>query len=160
MARDSIVRQEATSRASKAIDRGLECKKSEVSGRRLWGLFESRFGKPTTFFRNHFVSNYCPLAFMEESARNITPDKLPAACRVKIEQSCDRHLREIIAALDPKWVVGIGGFAEECLQRCVPKDSDIQVGRILHPSPASPAANRDWAGTATKQLIELGIWKI
>jgi single-strand selective monofunctional uracil DNA glycosylase len=34
----------------------------------------------------------------------------------------------------------------------------IQIGQILHPSPASPAANRGWAAAATKQLHDLGIW--
>ena len=37
-------------------------------------------------------------------------------------------------------------------------ESSFTIGRVLHPSPASPAANRDWAGTATRQLQELGIW--
>ncbi|MEC7542637.1 MAG: single-stranded DNA-binding protein, partial [Verrucomicrobiota bacterium] len=35
---------------------------------------------------------------------------------------------------------------------------DIRIGRILHPSPASPAANRGWAEAATKQMLEQGIW--
>jgi hypothetical protein len=34
----------------------------------------------------------------------------------------------------------------------------LKLGRILHPSPASPAANRDWKGLATRQLVELGVW--
>jgi single-strand selective monofunctional uracil DNA glycosylase len=33
-----------------------------------------------------------------------------------------------------------------------------RIGRILHPSPASPAANRGWAEQAGKQLEALGIW--
>ncbi len=36
--------------------------------------------------------------------------------------------------------------------------SSATLGRILHPSPASPAANRDFAGTAARQLTELGLW--
>jgi single-strand selective monofunctional uracil DNA glycosylase len=32
------------------------------------------------------------------------------------------------------------------------------IGRILHPSPASPAANRGWAEAATRQLADLGVW--
>jgi single-strand selective monofunctional uracil DNA glycosylase len=34
----------------------------------------------------------------------------------------------------------------------------LNIGRILHPSPASPAANKDWAGKATDELKALGIW--
>ena len=33
----------------------------------------------------------------------------------------------------------------------------IRVGQILHPSPASPAANRGWEAAAEKQLAALGV---
>ncbi len=33
----------------------------------------------------------------------------------------------------------------------------VRIGRILHPSPASPAANRGWAEVATSQLKALGV---
>jgi single-strand selective monofunctional uracil DNA glycosylase len=33
------------------------------------------------------------------------------------------------------------------------------LGKVLHPSPASPAANRGWAEAATRQLIEQGVWQ-
>ena len=36
--------------------------------------------------------------------------------------------------------------------------TDIRIGRVLHPSPASPAANRGWAEAATRQLAALGVW--
>ena len=36
---------------------------------------------------------------------------------------------------------------------------ELELGCILHPSPASPAANRGWAEQASQQLEELGIWK-
>jgi single-strand selective monofunctional uracil DNA glycosylase len=35
---------------------------------------------------------------------------------------------------------------------------NVQIGKILHPSPASPAANRGWAEVANQQLIEQEIW--
>ena len=34
----------------------------------------------------------------------------------------------------------------------------VKFGRVLHPSPASPAANRGWSEAATKQLVALGVW--
>ncbi len=138
---------------------GFACAKSEVSGRRLWGLFQQRFQTPAAFFAEHFVLNYCPLVFMEASARNRTPDKLPAAEREPLDAACDRHLQSILAALQPEFVVGVGAYAEKCLQRSIDGGRcDAVVARILHPSPASPAANKDWAGTATKQLQSAGIW--
>lgn len=33
----------------------------------------------------------------------------------------------------------------------------IRVGQILHPSPASPAANRDWVEPAEAQFAALGV---
>ena len=36
-------------------------------------------------------------------------------------------------------------------------DSDLSIGSILHPSPASPAANRGWAEQVDKQLSALGV---
>ncbi len=139
---------------------GLACERSEVSGRRLWGLFAERFESAEAFMGEHFVANYCPLVFMEESARNITPDKLPASLRKPLEAVCDRHLSQLISIMQPRWIIGIGAFAEKCALRVVAagSNSNVQVGRILHPSPASPAANKDWNGTAARQLHELGIW--
>ena len=135
---------------------GWNCSRSEVSGERLWGLFQSRFKTPERFFRTHYVANYCPLVFMEESARNVTPDKLPIRLRAPLEALCDHHLSALVGALNPKWVIGIGAWAAGCAQRVA--SDRVQIGKILHPSPASPAANRDWAGTATRQLEQLGIW--
>ncbi|MCR9295684.1 MAG: single-stranded DNA-binding protein [bacterium] len=139
---------------------GWDCPRSEVSGRRLWGLFQQQFTTPEAFFEQHFVVNYCPLVFMESSARNVTPDKLPADSRRPLEDVCDQHLARLLEILQPEWLIGVGGFAEKCGSRILESwdFSQIQLGRILHPSPASPAANRDWAGTASRQLRELGIW--
>lgn len=139
---------------------GWDCKRSEVSGRRLWGLFAQRFESANHFFDEHFVANYCPLVFMEESARNVTPDKLPAAAREPLEAVCDTHLAALIQSLEPKWVIGVGAWAEGLAKRVTAQHqiSDVQIGRILHPSPASPAANKDWAGTALKQLLAMKVW--
>ncbi len=135
---------------------GFACTKSEVSGRRLWGLFAERFGKAEDFFADHLVLNYCPLVFMEESGRNRTPDKLPAAEQALLGEACDTHLRSALAALNPEWAIGVGKYAEGCLLQSL--SPGVRIGTILHPSPASPIANRDWAGTATTQLIRLGVW--
>lgn len=144
---------------SKRLIHGFDCPRSEVSGRRLWGLFAERFGRPENFFADHFVANYCPLAFCEDSGCNRTPDKLQPAERRLLFEICDAHLRRVLEILQPEWLVGVGDFAtkrgqatHEQLQR------PIRIGQILHPSPASPVANRGWASKATEQLIELGVW--
>jgi single-strand selective monofunctional uracil DNA glycosylase len=137
---------------------GFDCTQSEVSGRRLWGLFAQRFGSAAAFFKEHFVANYCPLVFMEASGKNFTPDKLPAIEAEAVQRACDEHLARLIAALAPEWLIGVGGYAEQRALALQEKLPLLKVGRILHPSPASPAANRDWAGVATRQLSELGVW--
>ncbi|MBW2280973.1 MAG: single-stranded DNA-binding protein [Deltaproteobacteria bacterium] len=137
---------------------GFDCKRSEVSGARLWGAIADAFGTPEAFFADHFVANYCPLMFMEESGRNRTPDKLRAVERERLFAACDRHLRDLVRVLEPEWVVGIGAFAEGRARSALQGAAAPRVGRVLHPSPASPLANRGWAGQARKQLRALGIW--
>jgi single-strand selective monofunctional uracil DNA glycosylase len=136
---------------------GFACTRSEVSGRRLWGYIAARFGTPAAFFQEHFVANYCPLMFVEASGRNRTPDKLHAHEREALRAPCDAHLKRMVDILRPEWVVGVGAFAETRAGEVL-EGYDVKVGRVLHPSPASPAANRDWAGAAEKQLLSQGIW--
>ncbi|WP_374495796.1 uracil-DNA glycosylase family protein [Zoogloea sp.] len=135
---------------------GFGCARSEVSGRRLWGLFAERYGTAEAFFAEHFVANYCPLAFFE-GGRNLTPDKLPADEQAPLLAACDAHLREVIGILQPDWVIGVGAWAEQ-RARLALAGLSLQVGRVLHPSPASPAANRGWSEAATRQLIEQDVW--
>lgn len=140
---------------------GFACAKSEVSGRRLWGLFAERFGTAAAFFHEHFVVNYCPLVFMSATGANITPDKIAAAEIAPVDAACDAHLASVLQALTPEWVIGVGGFAEAKLAHAINHlgaASRIKLGRVLHPSPASPAANRGWAAAATKQLTAQGVW--
>jgi single-strand selective monofunctional uracil DNA glycosylase len=137
---------------------GFDCPRSEVSGRRLWGLFATRFKSPAQFFNQHIVLNYCPLAFLESSGRNLTPDKLSASERTALFAACDEHLREVVGLFRPEWLIGIGDFALKRAQQ-VFSDGAPKLGRVLHPSPASPAANRGWTALATRQLETLGIWR-
>jgi single-strand selective monofunctional uracil DNA glycosylase len=141
---------------------GYACKRSEVSGRRLWGLFKDRFGSAESFFREHFVVNYCPLLFIEastkgrEGAHNLTPDKLPSSERGPLYEACDAHLRRLVEVLSPRYLIGVGNFAAARAQEALGKD--LTIGKILHPSPASPKSNADWGGEATRQMTALGVW--
>jgi single-strand selective monofunctional uracil DNA glycosylase len=137
---------------------GFACSRSEISGQRLWGLFAERFSNAQDFFAEHLVLNYCPLAFVEQTGRNRTPDKLPAFEQEKLFSVCDEHLSAAIQALEPEWVIGIGSFALKRAEHVLANQS-IMLGSILHPSPASPAANRDWSAVARRQLQEMGVWK-
>ena len=138
---------------------GWECTRSEVSGRRLWKLFAARFGTPEKFFAEHFVGNFCPLAFLSETGSNVTPDKISKSERARLEKICGEHLRRVLEILEPEWLIGIGAFARKQGELAA-AGTNIRVGQILHPSPASPKANRhDWGQTATQELVALGVWK-
>ncbi|HEY5657085.1 MAG TPA: uracil-DNA glycosylase family protein [Myxococcota bacterium] len=134
---------------------GFACPRGEVSGTRLWRAVAEHFGTPERFFARHFVANYCPLAFLEASGRNRTPDKLRADERERLFAACDRHLRRLVALLEPEWVVGIGAFAEARAQQAL--GGAVRVGRILHPSPANPRAQKNWGREAARELARLGV---
>lgn len=135
---------------------GFACRRSEVSGARLWGWARDRCGSPEEFFARLFVWNYCPLVFMEASGRNRTPDKLPAAEREALFSACDAALRALADHLGPRLVVGIGTFARDRAHAAL-AGGPYRIGAVLHPSPASPAANKNWAGQATAGLARLGL---
>ncbi len=135
---------------------GFACHRSEVSGARVWTWARETFGTPERFFERFFIVNYCPLVFMEASGRNVTPDKLRRDERDPLFEICDRALRANVALLHPRLVIGIGAFAEERARRAL-ADLDVEIGRILHPSPANPRANRGWSKIVTEELEEMGV---
>ena len=136
---------------------GFGCPRSEVSGKRLWGLFAQRFGTAERFFARHFVVNYCPLAFLSDTGSNLTPDKLRPGEREQLDVICQNHLRQVLELLQPKWIIGVGAFARERAELAV-AGSPVRVAQILHPSPASPAANAGWETKATAQMKATGVW--
>jgi single-strand selective monofunctional uracil DNA glycosylase len=135
---------------------GFACGRGEVSGQRLWGWARQRFGAPEAFFSRFFVVNYCPLAFVEATGKNRTPDKLPACERAPLFAACDQALRDIAELLGPRHVVGIGAFARARAQEALARH-DVSISTILHPSPQSPLANSGWAPRIEAQLAEAGI---
>jgi single-strand selective monofunctional uracil DNA glycosylase len=102
------------------------------------------------------VANYCPLAFMEASGRNRTPDKLPKSEKIPLFELCDQALYLTVERLRPRFVIGIGGFAAQRVASAL-NGMDVTVGRITHPSPANPKANRGWARCIESELEQIGI---
>ncbi|MCB9508140.1 MAG: single-stranded DNA-binding protein [Myxococcales bacterium] len=132
---------------------GFDLRRREGSGKRLWGWAEARFGTAESFFERFFVLNYCPLLFLHESGRNLTPVDLRAGDTVALFEACDDALRRAVDALAPSAVVGVGVFAEARAREAL--GGAVRIGRVLHPSPASPAANRGWSEAAEAALAEL-----
>ena len=140
---------------------GFHCQRAEVSGQRLWGLFAEKYPVAADFFADHTVVNYCPLVWMGETGKNITPDKLPKEEMRAVDEASSKHLAAVIARAQPEWLVGIGAYAEKKIKETIKEyfpEEEFKCGKILHPSPASPIANRGWAPQAEKQLKDLGVW--
>ena len=135
---------------------GFACTRCEVSGRRVWGWARERFGTAERFFARFFIANYCPLLFLEPSGRNLTPDRLAAADRRPLEAACDAALARSVELLAPRMVAGVGAFAARSAARAL-AGTGVRVEQVLHPSPASPAANRGWSEQLTRRLSELGV---
>ncbi len=135
---------------------GFQCRRGEISGQRLWGWARDTFATPQRFFARFFIVNYCPLAFMEASGRNRTPDKLPRSESSALFGACNRALQRTVERLRPEYVVGIGRFAAERAAAAL-EGLPVKFGAVPHPSPASPAANRGWAAQMTRALADIGI---
>jgi len=151
---DEPVRKPANEHPKRLVT-GLDCPRNEVSGTRVYEFAREEYGDARSFFGRFFIVNYCPLSFMEESGRNRTPDKLPAEERAALFEVCDAALMRVVELLEPRMVIGIGKFAEDCARRVLGPHQvrlGLKFGRILHPSPASPLANRGWAPAAKKDL--------
>jgi single-strand selective monofunctional uracil DNA glycosylase len=135
---------------------GFKCGRSEVSGRRLWGWAQKTFKTPANFFSRFFVTNYCPLIFIEAGGRNRTPNQLRAVERKPLLDVCDRALRRTIEQLSPQHVIGVGQFAAERALVAL-SGFELTIGRITHPSPANPKANRGWETIIEKEFAAMGI---
>lgn len=137
---------------------GFACTRREGSGNRLYGWASRRYGPAEGFFADFYVVNYCPLLFFDKEGKNLTPPQIGAVKMRAIDEACDAHLGDVLEALEPLFVVGVGQYAEECAKRVVgARGLAMKVGRVLHPSPASPAANRGWEAQAEAQLTALGV---
>ena len=136
---------------------GFDVGRREVSGARFWGWARERFASPDAFFRRAFVWNYCPLCFMDEGGRNLTPDRLrPREARERLFTVCDEALAGAAAHLRPSVIVGIGRFAADRV-RPVAERRGTRSGSAPHPSPASPRANQGWSAIFEPALRDLGI---
>jgi single-strand selective monofunctional uracil DNA glycosylase len=135
---------------------GFSSTKREVSGKRLWGWAQKTFQTPKRFFKRFFVANYCPLLFIEKSGRNRTPDQIRAVDQRPLLEICDDALQRTIEYFNPRFVVGVGKFAEKRARIAI-NNRKVTIGMIAHPSPANPRANRGWESIITNQLAELGI---
>ncbi len=139
---------------------GLQTTRSEVSGKRLWALIAEHYSSSEAMVGELAVINYCPLVFVDRgpTGKNITPDKLVKVERLALEAVCDGYLGDVLAMVQPQYIVGVGKYAYQRATAAATRIEGVRIGEVLHPSPASPAANRGWASQARQQLTALGVW--
>ena len=58
--------------------------------------------------------------------------------------------------LKPKFCVGIGNFAETRVKKVLKNVENLELGKIMHPSPANPRA-RNWIVDVNVMFKDLGI---
>ena len=137
--------------------RGFDVGRGEVSGARFWGWARARFGAPERFFRRAFVWNYCPLAFVGATGRNLTPDRFPPRRARSAVRGVRRRAGRGDRALPRhpgRRHRPIRGSARRAHRR---RRERAVRGRAPPPAPASPAANRGWPGIFDAALHDLGL---
>ena len=124
---------------------GLDCKKPEISGKRIWGLIEEIYGPPISAFNEIFVLNHFPLWMFNEAGQNITPDKLKKSTTKDIFDACNKYLTDIIPILNAKTIIGVGKYAHKMAKLAIESSEikTVSIKEIPHPSPANPMANKD-----------------
>lgn len=155
LAIETAIGQPARTHPKKPVH-GFACRRSEVSGKRLWGWARDRFTTPDRFFARFFVANYCPLLFLDGDGRNLTPNVLAATERRRLQEHCDEALRRTAAHFRPRLVVGVGRFAADRVTEAL-AGMEIATGMITHPSPANPKANRGWEKLIESEFTALGV---
>lgn len=131
----------------------------QVSGARFWGLFQKICKVPANFFKHCYVYNFCPLAYMSESGKNITPPQLVHSELDQINEACDAGLVELVKLLNIRMVIAVGKFVQQRASKALHNAGimNIKVECILHPSPINPHANKGWEQIVAKQLIEMNV---
>ncbi|PBC29090.1 Single-strand selective monofunctional uracil DNA glycosylase [Apis cerana cerana] len=137
---------------------GFQCNRSEISGKRLWSLFQKLCGSPEKFFQQAYIHNYCPIALMKKNGCNITPAEIKAGSEIQIlHSSCDKALLDIIKIIKAEIIIGIGGYAEKRAQFVIQSSKlPVKVLCLPHPSPRA-VNNKNWSEKATKKLSEFGL---
>ena len=127
-----------------------------VPQRSQWTSALGAFSKNGLSIQKNFLRSICsellPFGFYGGKRPQPHPDKLPAEEYAALYEACDEHLRALVLGLQAEWVIGVGGFAQGRAKIAL-KNVPVHIGRVLHPSPASPAANRGWAEQASWQMM-------
>lgn len=138
---------------------GFECTRTEVSGKRFWGLFKEVCGTPENFFRTSFVYNYLPQQWMKNNGCNLTPGDFRVSEMQALFDICDPIFIKVLELYDVKTIVAVGKFCETRALKALKMHSPHKTYQILyipHPSPRA-VNNNDWDKRAVEYLKNLNL---
>ncbi|XP_045776673.1 single-strand selective monofunctional uracil DNA glycosylase [Maniola jurtina] len=133
---------------------GFDCKRTEVSGKRFWGLLKTICGTPENFFKTSFVYNYINQQWMKSNGCNLTPGDFKVSDMEPLYNICDPIFVKILKLYEVEIVVAIGKFCETRAQKAIKKylpSSSIKILYLSHPSPRS-VNNNNWEQKALEEL--------
>ncbi|CAH0594158.1 unnamed protein product [Chrysodeixis includens] len=132
---------------------GFNCTRTEISGKRFWGLFKTLCGTPEKFFESSFVYNYLPQQWMTSNGCNLTPAEFKKSEVEELYNICDPIFSKILQLYKVEIIVAIGKFCETRAKEVLKRHSlpSIQILYLPHPSPRA-VNNKNWDQTATEFL--------
>ena len=78
------------------------------------------------------------------------------------DRTCHQTLKNTLELYEVEHIVGIGRFAENRAKKVVQmsKMERVKVHFMVHPSPASPIANKGWNSLAEEALMRANLYNI
>ncbi|CAH0728430.1 unnamed protein product, partial [Brenthis ino] len=140
---------------------GFNCKRTEISGKRFWGLVKNICGDPDIFFKTSFVYNYINQQWMKCNGCNLTPGDFKVSEIEGLYNICDPIFIKVLKLYEVEIIVAIGNFckirADKALKKYLPS-SNIKVLCLSHPSPRT-VNNTNWDEKALQQLKDYDLLK-
>ena len=110
---------------------GLEVKRVEKSGRIFWGVIKEFYPEKYDFFKSNFVLNFCPLCFLDEQGRNITPKVLRKEDQIALYKILEIFMLKLFKLIKIKKLIAIG---DETFSYLNALNTKLKIQTIIHPA--------------------------
>ncbi|XP_072929993.1 single-strand selective monofunctional uracil DNA glycosylase [Epargyreus clarus] len=140
---------------------GFNCTRTEVSGKRFWGLFKDICKTPENFFETSFVYNYLNQQWMKSNGCNVTPSDLRVAEVEALYNICDPVFVKVLQLYEVEKIVAIGNFCATRARKALDKypiNKSIEIIYLPHPSPRT-VNNNEWDKKAIEHLKKFDLLK-
>ncbi|XP_013171163.1 PREDICTED: single-strand selective monofunctional uracil DNA glycosylase [Papilio xuthus] len=143
--------------------RGFECTRTEISGKRFWGLLKEICGTPEKFFESSFVYNYLNQQWMKTNGCNLTPGDFKVTEMKALYEICDPIFIKVLELYNVQTIIAVGKFCEtrahKAIEAYLPsKGKTIKVLYLPHPSPRT-VNNNNWDEKALEYLERYDLLK-